>query len=276
MGCLTEVWENYCLGHTFGGDPITQPTSIWLGIGTDVFVTGDGEGTIQIAANEVPFTNGYGRLEIPVGTTNWDLSSSARAVSNVLQLQFPAASGGAWGDISHYGLFITETGQTEADLIAYGTFSNMQTVSDTEAPYIRAGELSVTAQPSYISNYLARALLDHIFGGAANAFTQPATWTVGLSSQNPGPDGTGISEPSSSNGYDRVTHTTWRTPGNGVLDNQNAIVFPTASSEWPTMNYGMIFTGSNLLFYGALDSAVTVASGETARFDDGALDLGID
>ncbi len=124
------------------------------------------------------------------------------------------------------------------------------------------------------SDYWENAILDHLFG--KGNYTPPTIY-VGLSTADPGDDGTGLSEPSG-NGYARVATAAadWNAASGGALDNANAIAFAEASGDWPTVTHFALFdaaTGGNLLAHGALNQAKTIAGGDTARFAAGDLDV---
>jgi len=108
---------------------------------------------------------------------------------------------------------------------------------------------------------------------------------VGLSSQDPLDDASGLSEPAQAGSlYARVrtTHTTgtsWQVAdATGVtIDNAVIITFPTAGNVWGTMTHFAIFSGgtagASVLCSGQLTASKLVESGDTARFAAGALDI---
>lgn len=120
-------------------------------------------------------------------------------------------------------------------------------------------------------------ILDHLFG--KGSYTPP-TIHVGLSTADPGDDGTGLSEPSG-NGYARVATSAadWNSASGGALDNANAIEFPQATGNWGSITHFALFdasTGGNMLAHGSLTQSKTIASGDTARFSAGDLDVSLD
>jgi hypothetical protein len=120
-------------------------------------------------------------------------------------------------------------------------------------------------------------ILDHLFG--KGSYTLP-TIHVGLSTADPGDDGTGLSEPSG-NGYARVATSAadWNSASGGALDNANAIEFPQATGNWGSITHFALFdasTGGNMLAHGSLTQSKTIASGDTARFSAGDLDVSLD
>ena len=126
-----------------------------------------------------------------------------------------------------------------------------------------------------ISDYLANALLDHIFNDGS--FSPPTNIYVALSTAAPGDTGANIAEPSG-NSYARVSTagTNWNAASGRLKDNATAIEFPEATGNWGTLSHFALFdaaSGGNFLGWGALSSSKAVSSGDTARFAAGDLDV---
>jgi len=120
-------------------------------------------------------------------------------------------------------------------------------------------------------------ILDHLFG--KGAYTPPTIY-VGLSTADPGDDGTGLSEPSG-NGYARkvTAASDWDAASGGALDNANTIEFAEATGNWGTVTHFALFdaaTSGNLLAHGSLTQSKTIDDGDTARFAAGDLDVSLD
>ena len=127
------------------------------------------------------------------------------------------------------------------------------------------------------SDYWENEILDHLFG--KGNYTPP-TICVGLSTADPGDDGSGLSEPSG-NGYARAATAAadWNAATGGALDNANAIEFAEATGSWGTVTHFALFDAvgdGNLLAHGTLNQAKTIAGGDTARFAAGDLDVSLD
>jgi hypothetical protein len=127
------------------------------------------------------------------------------------------------------------------------------------------------------SNYLENEVLDHVFG--KGSYTPPTIY-VGLSTADPGEDGSGIAEPSGGS-YARVqtSASDWNTASGGAIDNANDITFPEATASWGPIAYFFLIdsdSGGNVLGYGALSSSKAIGSGDTAKFAAGDLDVTLD
>lgn len=142
--------------------------------------------------------------------------------------------------------------------------------------------------PASFSNYTAQAMLNSLFGktSAFGALASRPTIYVGLSSTTPTETGTNVTEPSGS-GYARVTTAPadWNAATSAdpsLIDNLNAITFPTASGNWvasANLTHFVLYdaaTVGNFLGFGALTVAKPVLSGDTASFATGALDVTLD
>jgi len=103
---------------------------------------------------------------------------------------------------------------------------------------------------------------------------------VGLSTADPGDDGSGLAEPSG-NGYARVSTTSsdWGAASGGSKSNTSDISFPTATGSWGTITHVCLFdasTGGNLIWSGALSSSQAISTNQIARFSAGDLTLSLD
>lgn len=135
---------------------------------------------------------------------------------------------------------------------------------------------------SAISDYAESALLQEIFNGVN--FVAPDTW-VSLYTTDPtdADSGTEVSGGS----YARVRvyaqaggSPDWNTAvvdGVGYLvDNEEDVVFPTATAAWGTVTHFGIHdasSGGNLLYHGVLDSSQVVGDGGIFKFLVGQLNL---
>lgn len=126
--------------------------------------------------------------------------------------------------------------------------------------------------PGSASDYLENKVADHILGGPD--FTRPATVYVGLWTSTLTDSSTGSSAGEvSGGGYSRVAvtnnTTNWPAATGGVKKNGTDITFPQATGNWGTVTDFAILdaaTGGNILFYGTLDVAKTIGTGDTFKF----------
>lgn len=127
-----------------------------------------------------------------------------------------------------------------------------------------------------------RALLNYLFGKTSDFDTQPTIY-VGLSTTTPTETGTNVTEATGS-GYARVatSDTDWSaaTDANpAVTSNATAVTFPAATGDWSTgsnMTHFVLYdaaSSGNVIAWGALTTAKAVASGDTASFAIGALQV---
>jgi hypothetical protein len=113
-----------------------------------------------------------------------------------------------------------------------------------------------------ITNYLADALMDLYL--SAVAYTNPATIAIGLSTTNPGAAGSMAGEPTTSNGYNRVTlakdnATIWSAAAAGAkVNGHGAITFPTSSGAWST--------GASALAYWFIADSATPGAGNVLLY----------
>lgn len=131
------------------------------------------------------------------------------------------------------------------------------------------------------ADFLEDELLDHVWSNTA--FAPAATLYVGLSTTTPADDGTNITEPSGGAAYARVAVvnnlTNWPAASGGAKANGTSIDFPTATGSWGTVTYFFVAdaaSGGNIYGSGALSTAKTIDSGDTASFAIGDLDITLD
>lgn len=129
-----------------------------------------------------------------------------------------------------------------------------------------------------ISAFQSNRNNDRNFGNVT--FTVPTNLYVGLSTTPVNFDGTGATEPTSGNGYSRVTiannKTTWGNSLNGILSNLIQVIFPTSTGSWGTVTYVFFsdaLTAGNILYYDVLTPSRSVASSTTVLFDIGAITI---
>ena len=150
---------------------------------------------------------------------------------------------------------------TSGNMLAHGPLTNPLSIVAGNAPVFQIGEITVSVVELVWSDYLANAMLDHLFGGST--FTQPAAVYLGFSTSAPALDGTNITEPSGS-GYARTQVTSFNAASGGTKTNAAQIQFPQASGAWGNIAYGVLYdaaTSGNFLGQGAVANPYSVVSG---------------
>lgn len=129
------------------------------------------------------------------------------------------------------------------------------------------------------SDYLEKALLHHVFGGAA--YTRPAGLWVALYTTMASDTGPG-SEPPTAGGYARqpvtFVDTSDQPDGSSAMYNPSIIVFPAASAPWGTVTWAGIHdavSGGNMLAQGPLAAAKPVDIGDAVQFPAHQLMIGL-
>jgi len=126
------------------------------------------------------------------------------------------------------------------------------------------------------TNYLENALMNHIFQNVT--YTPPSKVYLALFTTDPGDTGSQDNELPSGNGYSR-TEVIFSDASNGAVSNTQAVIFPQATSDWPTVTHVGIMdapSGGNMLYTGSLTSPVTIVSGDSLRIDIGNLTISED
>ena len=273
MGSITDYLEAEWLDHVFNA-AYTSPTNIYLALCT----ADPTDAATGASMNEVANANGYARTALSVGV------AASRVVTQDADCQFPQASGGGWGTVTHWAIVDSNT-YGGGNVLAHGAFGTSKTINDGNTPTVPSGEVYVQVDASEMSDYLANELLDHTFNNAAYAV--PATWvalcTATVSSSD---TGSTITEPNG-NGYAREqvnvnggASPTWdlatgTTPTE--VDNTHVIQLgPASGGNWGTITSVAIVdasTAGNLLFFDNTMTDGPVDDGDTAEFAVGVLDI---
>lgn len=133
VGGFSDVTENKILDHITGKVPFAKPTA-YVG-----FCTADpGEEATGANCNEVPNTNGYGRIATAPGDWN---SASSGSVDNANVFATPEATG-PWGTITHYVL-VDSPAHGAGNILIYDKLDDPKVVDEGDNIEFAAGELSL-------------------------------------------------------------------------------------------------------------------------------------
>ena len=135
---------------------------------------------------------------------------------------------------------------------------------------------------SALTEYLENKLIHHVFRN--QAFTTPGTSIyVGLIKfyeADKLETGKTASKEVATGSYARKQHTDWRDAHavgtSGVIDNNSAVTFPTATADWGMVSGVFIadaLTGGNILMHGALTTPRDIKSGDVFKFNQNDLDI---
>lgn len=128
------------------------------------------------------------------------------------------------------------------------------------------------------SDYLEKALLDHVLRNTA--YTQPAGLYVALFNNTSGVAATNIEAgtltdetSTAGTGYGRkaITFNAASSPG-GTATSSATVTFDAATANWGTITHVAIMdaqTAGHVLFWGALTTSKTVATGDTFQISSG-------
>jgi hypothetical protein len=129
-----------------------------------------------------------------------------------------------------------------------------------------------------LSTTCSNNFLDKEFG--ADDFTPPASHFAALYSMAPAADGSGGTELSFVDGYERLEivndGTSWTAASAKVKTNAILLAFAQADADWDTAVAIVLLdasTAGNVRAHGQLDEPVTVRSGKNAEFAIGALEI---
>jgi len=135
---------------------------------------------------------------------------------------------------------------------------------------------------SFINSF-ENDVLDAMLGASATLLG--ANVEIGLSTADPGEDGSGMAEPGSG-GYTRVTvannGTNWGAASGGIKSNLTDIIFPEATGSWGTLSHWALYDTGVMKASGVLDNGsgtptpVAVAATDVFRFQASELRITLD
>ena len=87
-----------------------------------------------------PVGNGYARVSMTRNGTNWAVAAGAAPAiaDNAVTITFPAAAGGSWGTVTHFGLFSASSAGT---LYFWGLLATAKLINDGDTASFAVGTL---------------------------------------------------------------------------------------------------------------------------------------
>lgn len=125
------------------------------------------------------------------------------------------------------------------------------------------------------STYFLNCIMGNVFMTKLSP-TLPKNVYLGLSTTAPSVDGTGVTEPVASAGYQRVELTSLSEPTNGIITNESEIQFDESSASWGDITHFVLYdapTGGNLLMFNVLTQARRVETATIVMVKVGSLKL---
>jgi hypothetical protein len=256
---ISTYLKNKILDHILKVASYTPPTHIYIALST-ADPLADGSGLAE------PSGGSYAR----VICDDWTLAA-LRRTRNADELNF-VKSTGAWGLMTHYAVM---DALTDGNMLACGALADSRSCVTGNDFSIKAGDIEVDINTGDMSNYLANAILDHVFINTvytppAHIYVAGATETIYDSST-----GTTIVEPDDS-AYAREQFDTWNTASAGASSNDGDIDFDNATeSQGIITDVALVdaLTVGNLLIYGKLTTAQEINAGGNLEFADESLDI---
>ena len=271
MGSLSDYSEGKLLDHVFNA-AYSHAATVYLALCTaDPQDAGTGA-----SMNEVASANGYTRKAITFA------AADARAIAQTGAVTFDAVTNTGYGPVTHWA--ITDNGTHGAgNMLAHGALAVDKTLVAGNTPSVASGQVTITFSAGEISTYLANKLLDLMFRNTD--YDKPETWVALATDDIIDGDGGAAMDECTGGSYARVqvninagAAPSWDLAASGVVDNTEAITFPTATGSWGTVKAVAIMDSTtedegNVLFYDNTLADQAVATGDTVSFAIGALDI---
>lgn len=273
MGQITDYMETQLLDHILNDDTWTSPANIYLCLCT----ADPTDAATGASMSEVANDYSYARTAISFG------AAASRKVIQSGAVNFPQASGGSWGTVSHWAICDNIT-HGSGNVLATGGFAASKPVGDGDTPSVADTEIEIEFTAGEISNFLVLEMLDHAFNNLT--YASPQTW-IALCEAIVGDGDTGSTITEEGAGaYARVqvnvnggSSPTWDQAGGTtptIVDNTHDIPFITATADWGSQVAVAVCTLATLgevLFYDNDMVDKSVYDGDTAKFPAGDLDI---
>lgn len=130
MSSFSDYTENLVLNWLFTTNSATRPTAWYVGLFTAA--PSDTGGGTEISGN------GYARTA--TGTMSVS-GTSPTLCTNSSAIEFPAASGGNWGTITHVAVF---DASTSGNMLGWAALTTSRTINDGDILRIPANDLDIT------------------------------------------------------------------------------------------------------------------------------------
>ena len=140
MAGMIYSYEADVLEYIVSGAGTTVSPTQWYVVLYTAAPSEDGTG-----GTEVPNANGYARQPIPVAS--WDATATdatlgnPATISNDVIVEFAAASGGGWGNVTHFGLAPSSTWGA-ADVKAWDALVTPKTIDAGDTASFAVGQLT--------------------------------------------------------------------------------------------------------------------------------------
>lgn len=129
MSSFTNYTENLLLNYLLTANAVTRPTQWYVGLFTSA--PSDTGGGTEVSGS------GYTRMS----TGTMTISGTATSAVNAAAIEFPAASGGNWGAITHAAILDASTSGT---MLAWAPLTVGRTINDGDVFRFPASSLTVT------------------------------------------------------------------------------------------------------------------------------------
>ena len=130
MSSFSDYAENLTLKYLFTTDSVTRPTAWYVGLFTAA--PSDAGGGTEVSGSA------YARTV--TGTMSVSGTSPTNC-TNDAAIEFPAASGGNWGTVTHVAIF---DASTSGNMLGWAALTTSRTINDGDILRVPAGDLDIT------------------------------------------------------------------------------------------------------------------------------------
>lgn len=261
---VSEYYADLILDRVFGGGATPIPIAThYVALST---TTPNPDGT-----NFTEPGFGYARQSV-TATSFWATAADTATSQSIVNY---LASGGAWGTVTHFGLFDAVSG---GNMLWFLPLDHAELIQDGDDGSFPAGDLQLNITADPFTDLLVGELIDDVADQGVT-YAPNATMQMGLATATPTTAGSFVEPVGGAYGRSTFANnaTNWSAAAAGVKLNADAFPFPEATSAWGTITHWGLFDGSGgpLVAFGPLTAPQAIVAGDRPKFPPGAIAIGM-
>lgn len=279
---MTNYWEYYMLQRLFGVAGGHATLADWQ-ISLHTATPGEtGQFNHEINAT---YNVGYIRCRYDCnvlgGNYDWEVSGRSVKTVGTYGQQWTNSDSSAWTTVIALGLNDHNSNTYNDTMAFHFSFDEGFDLAVGESKHFVENELVITVDDNFLGTNRCEQLLKHLFEYVA--LSQPTNTYVGLSSTDPKPDLSGLTE-NFTNSYARVLFNTWEMASVGAppVRNNGDITFTTATGDWhgggdilywTIWDHATSQAASNFIGYGSFSTYFDIGNNEQVVISDNDLNI---
>lgn len=248
---LSVYFQNLIVAWLRGANFPAAVTSLKIGL-SSANPLADGSGLVE------PTDAGYARqtLILKAPTEAFGIFSA----SSQMKVTFGPAATTPWTALRYIAIF-----DQNSNLLMFGELNTPRTVPVGDSIALEAGDVQLRLEGAF-GKFAALGIFNWMRGIAMPA--APAELKLALSTTDPKSDGSGMTELSTGDGYERqvilFSNPIYVIDKGTTIELDSIVMFgPASVNHWTGISHGAIMSGADVLMYGAFAAQRTVVVGDS-------------